>query len=100
MANAEQPAAQEQQEGRSWVRTAFNFIAIYFAVNAFSSFIGGKFGVQKDAPGTDGVKPATVQGAKEIPALWPLGTKMVDFWLNVITEGHEHLSCGKCTSSV
>ena len=75
MANA-QPAAPEQQQGQSWLRTILNFVAIYFAVSAVSSFVGGRFGAQKDVSGDDGIKPAGVK-VNEVPALWPMGTKMV-----------------------
>jgi membrane associated rhomboid family serine protease len=91
MANA-QPAAAEQQDGQPWWRTGLNFVAIYFAVNALSGFVGGKYGAQKDVSGTDGgVKPAAVAGANEVPALWSLGTKMVVHLGHTLTVGHADL---------
>jgi hypothetical protein len=96
---ANEPAAVEQQEGQSWMRTALSFVAIYFAVNAVSSFVGGKWGAQKDVSGTDGVvKPAAIQGVANVPALWPMGTKMVDTLWVVLTAGHEDLPRGERVS--
>jgi hypothetical protein len=82
MANPQPAAAaggQEEQQGQgSWMRSILNGLLIFFAINAASSFLGGKFGAQKNVTSTDGiVKPATNQGAAQIPALWNLGTKMV-----------------------
>ena len=76
MANAQPAAPEQQQGGQSWLRTILNFVAIYFAVNAVSSFVGSRFGAQKDVSGAGGVKPAGVK-VNEVPALWPMGTKMV-----------------------
>lgn len=93
MANA-QPAAAEQQDGQPWWRTGLNFVAIYFAVNALSGFVGGKFGAQKEVSGTDGVvKPATISGTDQVPALWSLGTKMV------IASG-TYVDCRTCGSTL
>jgi hypothetical protein len=76
------PEAQEEEGQGSWIRTILNGVMIFFAVNAVSTFIGGRFGGQKaevtDPTGNVNVKPAAnVQGAAQIPALWPLGTMMV-----------------------
>src|SRR5207237_8518615 len=74
-------AEQQRQEEQptSWGRTLLNIVAIYFAVNAVISFIGGRLGGQKDVVSTDGTtKPAAaVKGVEQFPALWPLGTQMV-----------------------
>jgi hypothetical protein len=88
---ANEPAAAEQQEGQSWMRFAFNFVAIFFAVNAVSSFVGGKWGAQNDVSGGAG-KPA---GVANVPALWSMGTKMVDIHWVVLTAGHENLPRGE-----
>jgi hypothetical protein len=77
MANA-QPDAPEEQQGGGWYKTLINVVLIYFAMNAATSLIGGKFGPQKDvASSAGGDSPAATRGIEAIPALWPLGTKMV-----------------------
>jgi len=76
MANA-QGAAVEAEEGQSWYKTILNAVAIFVAVNAVTSFIGGRLGGQKNVTAPDGtVKPAT-PAVEQFPALWNLGTKMV-----------------------
>jgi len=77
MANA-QPDAPEEQQGGGWYRMALNVVLIYFAMNAATSLIGGKFGPQKDVASSDGGDSSTAnRGIEAIPALWSLGTKMV-----------------------
>jgi hypothetical protein len=76
------PEAQEEEGQGSWLRTILNGVMIFVAVNAVSTFIGGRLGGQKaqvtDPDGNVNVKPAgNVQGTAQIPALWPLGTIMV-----------------------
>lgn len=78
MANNAQNEGQEEQG--SWMRTIINALMIYFAINAATSFIGGKFGAQKDvSAGTTGgqTQQAKNTASPTVPALWPLGTKMV-----------------------
>lgn len=77
MANA-QPDAPEEQQGGGWYKTLLNVVVIYFAMNAATSFIGGRFGSQKDVTSSDGgVNPGATRGIEPVPALWSLGTKMV-----------------------
>ena len=81
------PEAQQEEGQGSWFRTILNGVTIFFAINAVSTFIGGRLGAQKtevtDPSGI--VKPAAnVQGAAQVPALWPLGTVMVSS-LQVLT---------------
>ena len=76
MANAR--PQEEERQGQGWLRTILNAVTIYFAINAVSSFIGGRLGAQKNGTSPDGdVKPASSRGAEQIPALWSLGTVMV-----------------------
>lgn len=79
MANVQAADAPEEQQGRGWYKSILNGIMIYFAFNAAVQLFGGKLSGQKDDVTTpDGsVKPAPASQAAEVPALWPLGTKMV-----------------------
>ena len=77
MANAQAADAPEEQQGGGWYKSIFNALMIYFAFNAGTQLLG-RLGGQKDVTSPDGsVKPAPASRAAEVPALWPLGTKMV-----------------------
>jgi len=73
MANA-QNEGQEEQQG-SWMRTILNALMIYFAINAVTSFLGGRLGQQQNGTSTDSGGGQVQQNAAS--ALWPFGTKMV-----------------------
>jgi len=76
MAN-EQPEAQEEQQGRPWMRTIMNAIMVYLAINTVTQLIGGKFGSPKTTTAPDGTVTTNAPKAVEAtPALWSLGTKM------------------------
>jgi hypothetical protein len=75
--------AQNEEEGQtSWFRTIANALMIYLAINTASSFIGGRFGSQKEVSssgeaGSGQAQQSTNTASPAAPALWPLGTKMV-----------------------
>lgn len=75
MANAQN----EEEGGTSWFRTIANALMIYLAINTATSFIGGRFGSQKEVSqsGEAGGGQSTNTASAAVPALWPLGTKMV-----------------------
>jgi hypothetical protein len=80
MANDQAGRAEgEEGGGTSWMKTLMNAVAIYFAVNAATSFIAGRLGGQKNAtaPDADGIVKPAATSAEQFPALWDLGTKMV-----------------------
>lgn len=67
--------AAEERQGAGWLRTIANAVMIYFAINTVTMLVGRKFGGQNNTDANGSVKPAA--GATQVPALWPLGTKMV-----------------------
>jgi len=80
MPTNDQGAAQAEEGGRSWFRTILNGLAIYLAINAFATFIGGRLGGQQQAgaqPAADGTVKTGPAVVEQIPPLWALGTKMV-----------------------
>lgn len=92
MANA-QPEAQEEEQGRSWMRTIMNGIMVYLAITTVTQLIGGKLGTPKTTTAPDGAVATNAPKAVEaIPALWPLGTKMVweILWCELML-GYENL---------
>ena len=76
MANA-QNEGQEEQQG-SWMRTILNALMVYFAINAVTSFLGGRFGPQQNVTSADSAGGQVQQNAAS--ALWPFGTKMVSIY--------------------
>jgi len=72
MANA-QNNGQEEQQG-SWMRTILSALMVYFAINAVTSFLGGRLGPQQNVSSASSGGQAQQNAAS---ALWPLGTKMV-----------------------
>jgi hypothetical protein len=84
MANVQPEAAEEEQQGSSWMRTIMSALMVYLAINVVTQVIGGRFGGQKTATtAPDGtVKTNAPKAMEPIPALWPLGTKMACqlFW--------------------
>ena len=96
-------ANEQNEEGQSsWFRTIVNSVMIYFVINAATSFIGGKFGSQKEASSSEATGGGQVQQSTTntvspaVPALWPLGTKMVrSNAVEKLTVGYEDLPWGE-----
>ena len=89
---ARQAAQQEQDQG-GWLQTLLRAAMVFIVINAATSFLGGKLGAQKNVTGqAGGAKPAN-PGPERIPALWSLGTNMVNTkGAEVTLLGYENLS--------
>jgi hypothetical protein len=75
-----QGGERQEEGGRNWFRTILNGLAIFFAINAASSFVSSRLsGGQTENSTVEGTVKTDSGTVDQIPSLWALGTKMVIF---------------------